>query len=330
MTVPSEILKTISQNSSFIAHAHLSPDADSIGSTLALKLGLESIGKLVTIYCEDEIPEFASILPHVNQFEHADLNQILKTAPADAYISLDSAKWALITSVTPIPEFKIPLVNIDHHPDNSLKIKQTWLDPSSSSTAEMVFYLLTELEVEITKEIATCLLFGILGDTGAFQNLNTDPNSLRIAALLIDKGADYATPLVQLTRSHPYNDLKVWGTLLSNLKISTDSSYVYTTLSFEEIESLGGHTPSLGLFANVIIGRVDGTKFGAVMIEKKNGITKGGIRARHLDVDVKELAGLLGGGGHRAAAGFKISKTLKEAERDFLNAVEFLQKQGKI
>src|SRR3989344_2048019 len=141
----------------------------------------------------------------------------------------------------------------------------------------MVFHLLNELEVNITSEIATCLLFGILGDTGAFQNLNTDSNSLRVAALLIDKGADYVTPLVQLTRSLPYADLKSWEILFRNLKISQDGTYIYTTLSYEEIEASGGHTPLLAIFSNVILGRVDGTKFGAILMEKKNGITKGGI-----------------------------------------------------
>lgn len=329
MNVPSEILKAIGDNTAFLAHAHLGPDADSIGSTLALKLGLESIGKVVTIYCEDEIPEFASILPHINQFENTNLNQALRTYPADAYLSLDSAKWDLITTDSPIPEFKIPVINIDHHPDNALKQKLAWVNPEAASTAEMIFYLLTELEINITAEIATCLLFGLLGDTGAFQNLNTNANSLRLAALLIDKGADYATTVVQLTRSHLFNDLKAWGTLLNNLKISADGSFVYTTLSYDEAQTIG-HTPEVSLFANVIIGRVAGTKFGAVLIEKKSGITKGSIRARHLDVDVRELASLLGGGGHPGAAGFKIEKPLKAAEIDFVNATEFLQKQGKI
>ena len=94
MSVPTPVLKAIIENDSFLAHAHLGPDADSIGSTLALKLGLESVGKVVHIYCEDTIPEFASFLPHVDQFAVSTLEDAPKIYDADIY-SLDSAKWGL-------------------------------------------------------------------------------------------------------------------------------------------------------------------------------------------------------------------------------------------
>ncbi len=329
MNIPSNLLKAITQNNSFIAHAHLGPDADSIGSTLALKLGLESIGKVVTIYCEDEIPDFANFLPQINTFEIGSMREIFASNPADVYLSLDSAAWKLVTHDLPIPDLRLPLINIDHHPSNQLSRDLSWIDPQSSSTAEMVFHLLNELEINITSEIATCLLFGILGDTGAFQNLNTDGNSLRVAALLIDKGASYSHCVVELTRSHPFADLQVWSRLLKNLQISTDGSFVYTSLSSQDIEELG-HSPQIGLFANSIIGKVKGTKFGAVLIEKKPNSVKGAIRARSTETDVSQIAALINGGGHPGAAGFKIEKPLKDAITDFLNAVEHLQKQGKI
>jgi len=327
MNIPPNILKALTDNDSFLAHAHLGPDADSIGSTLALKLGLESLGKVVNIYCEDSIPEFASFLPKVNQFIQQTLSDSLKTFEADIYISLDSAKWGLITHHTPVPELHIPLLNIDHHSDNHLETSLAWINTNSSSTAEMVFYLLDELEVDITPEISTCLLFGILGDTGAFQNLNTDSNSLRLAAILKEKGGDYARCLVELTRSTEYQELKGWGLLLDNLRISDDRSYVYSTMSPEDISKLE-KSPQIGLFANAILGKVNGTKFGAVLAEKQPGITKGAIRARYRDVDVAQIARLMAGGGHPGAAGFRIEKPLKEAEQDFLNAVEYLQKQN--
>ena len=193
----------------------------------------------------------------------------------------------------------------------------------------MVFHLLNELEIDITPQIATCLLFGILGDTGAFQNLNTDSNSLRIAAILKDKGGDYIQCLIELTRSQEFLELKAWQPLLENLTLSSDGSFVYSTLSPEEIASLE-KSPQIGLFANAIIGKINGTKFGAVLAEKQSGITKGALRSRHPDTDVTLIARLLSGGGHPGAAGFRLLKPLKEAKQDFLNAVEYLQKQGKI
>ena len=320
MNIPKEVIKAIKENEGFLGHIHLSPDADSIGSTLALKLGLEQLDKDLTLYSEDRLPDSSEFLPSIDSVSHEKLPEMVKKQIFNVYISLDTPKWGLITHHLPGPDFQKPVINIDHHPGNKIKGTYQWIDTKASSAAEMVFYLLKELKIDITPEIATCLLYGLVGDTGAFQNFNTSSQSLRMAAILIEAGGDYDRCLVELSRNLKYRQLRAWGTMLNNLKASADNSFVYTTLSFEEsqdIDDLG-----MSRFANTLISRVKDTNFGAVLVEKEEGFTYGSIRSRKPEFDVSKIAEKLNGGGHKNAAGFRLEKPLIKAEQEFLNAVK--------
>ncbi len=311
----------------FLIHAHHSPDPDSIGSVLALKLGLESLNKVVYCYCEDDI-EKNLFPPDIGTIAHLGIREAL-TLPHEAYICIDTAVWKLATYQTPVPVFPKPLVVIDHHPDNSIHGHLNWNNPQASSASEMIYDLLLKLKVEITPQIATCLLFGLLGDTGVFQNTNTSPRVFRITGQLIKSGGDYQSCVREIAWSHPLTDLKAWPMLLNNLKVADNGQYVWTTASFEEWSKYETGF-RLEIFASIIIRCIQGTKFGAILVEKESGITKGSIRSRLPAVDVAQIAHRLNGGGHMAAAGFKIDKPILGAEKAFLAVVKELENQGKL
>lgn len=320
MNIPKEVVENIKENESFLGQIHLSPDADSIGSALALRLGLEQLDKQLHLYSEDRLPSSSDFLPSVDSISHDNLPEMIKKQVFNVYISLDTPKWGLVTHHTPGPDFQKPIINIDHHPGNKIKGTHQWIDTKASSTAQMIFYLLKELKIDITPEIATCLLYGLVGDTGAFQNFNTSSGSLRMAAILIEAGGDYNRCLVELSRNLKYRQLKVWGTMLKNLKASADNSFVYTTLSFDECQDID----DLGMsrFANTLISRLKDTNFGAVLVEKEEGFTYGSLRSRKPEFDVSQIAEKLNGGGHKNAAGFRLEKSLVKAEQEFLDAVK--------
>lgn len=323
MKIPQDLLKQIKRHQAFLAHIHLSPDADSIGSALGLKIGLESIGKVVHLFSEDKLPSSADFLPQIDSIAHQSLPDMLSSQIFNAYISLDTPKWRLITHHSPPPDIRKPVLNIDHHPVNEIKTSLQWLDPEASSTAQMVFHLLKKLEVDITPSIATCLLFGLLGDTGAFHNFNTSPASLRLAALLIQAGGDYNRCLVELTHDLEFDQLKAWALLLENLQLSADKTFAYTTLSHHQtqnIEKLG-----MSRFANSIISNIKDIKFGAVLAEKESGITYGSIRSRLPQVDVSLIARKLNGGGHKNAAGFRLEEPIDRALSSFLQAAKSIK-----
>lgn len=328
MEVPSQIIEAINKYDSFIGHTHLGPDPDSVGSSLALKIGLESIGKVVYLFCEDDLPRMTSFLSGVDEIEVTGIDNAL-TRKFDAYLCVDTAKWGLVTHREPLVKPRGPIINIDHHPDNSVKAQVSWINPEASSASEMVYHVLKSLNIEITAEIATCLACGILYDTEVFQNTNTTPAVLRLIADLQDIGANYNRCLVEITRSYQMEELKVWALLLQNLKISPDASFVWTTIDAEEWSAFPAKS-NVGNFADALVRRVDGTDFGAVLVEKKAGLTKGSIRARLSDVDISQIAHELNGGGHLAAAGFRLEKSLKLAEADFLRVIANLKSNNKI
>jgi bifunctional oligoribonuclease and PAP phosphatase NrnA len=323
----SSIVKAINENEVFIAHAHIGPDIDSLGSVLALKIGLESIGKTVNLFCEDKVSDFAKFLPKIDTVEHIKMENALTYNP-DAYIAVDTAKWELATHTRPVTQItNILVINIDHHPDNNIKTKTSWIDGKKASATAMVYEVLLNLNVEITKDIATCLLAGILGDTNVLQNTNTDPQTLELVYKLTDLGADYHTCIFHLKRSKSLNQLKLWSKLLDLVQISKDESFVWLTLDNKQCRRL--KVEDLGSFVNNFLSSIKGTKFGALLAEKTPGISKGYLRSRR-DVDVSQIAHRLNGGGHKAASGFRIEKIAAQAEKDFLSVVNSLQEQKKI
>ncbi len=329
MSISKSVIEKINNTESFLAHIHLSPDADTIGSVLALKLALESIGKVIEVFCEDEIPSFATFLPHIEAVHQMPLSQALATFPHDYYLALDTPIYGLLTRSEVIPNFPKPLIVIDHHLDNSLNSKISWVDAEAAATALMVYAIIKKLKIEITKEIATCLLFGILGDTGTFQNLNTDAKVFKTTAELIAKGGDYLTCLIQLQRSIPFYEFQAWGTLLDHLQLSPDKDFVYLAID-EKTWSQVNPASKLALFANQFLCNVAGTKFGAILVEKRSGQVGGTLRSRLPEVDVRQIAEKLNGGGHKNSAGFRFQGSLIEAKREFLNAVDYLKSKGKL
>lgn len=317
----SDIKKDILDSKSILMHCHTSPDPDSIGSVLGLKLALEKIGKVVNVYCEDNIIRIANFLPDNDKIEQITMSNAL-TYPHDLYLALDTAKWELATHREPvISPNKGKTIVIDHHPDNNIDVNKKYIDSTAASTAQIILQLLKEMDIEVDSEIATCLLFGLLGDTNVFQNTNTDRKCFEAVTELVDYGAHYHEAVLHLTRSYIAQDLRTWGRLLQHLTVSTDGHYAFMTLDHDEYQSLEGDT-KIGVMANNFAGRIEGTYFGAVVIEKHPGITKGSLRSRVPEFDVSKIAHLLGGGGHKASASFEIKKPLKEAKKDFLKAVQ--------
>lgn len=329
MTIPEPLLEKIEKSESFLAHIHLSPDADTIGSALALKLAIDSIGKVLEVFCEDEIPPFASFLPGIDSVHQMFLSEALASFPHDYYLAMDTPILGLLTRAQPVPNFPKPLLIIDHHLETTVPGQVSWIEKGASSTAEMVYHLIKELKIEITPDIATCLLFGLLGDTGVFQNLNTNEEVFKMASNLMALGADYQTCVLNLNRSYPFKWLKSWGILLERIQISDDKDFVWAAIDNETWQKCD---PALKMqvFADLFTGRISGTKFGAVLIEKKDNQVSGSLRSRLPDADVQKIAERLGGGGHKNSSGFRFQGSLEEAQREFLNAISLLKSKGEL
>lgn len=326
MKIPQLILDTILNKETFLAHAHISPDPDSVGSILALKMGLESIGKTVNLFCEDPIKEPINFLPGIENIEAINMNNAL-TISHDIYLCLDTAKWELSTHNRPLPKMRCPVINIDHHPDNNIKTNLKFINPKASSACEIVYFLLKTLGVTITPEISTCLLVGTLHDTHGLQNSNVNAKVLRFVAKLTDLGGNYQQCMTAITRSYSLENFITWSLFLSKTKINKDKKFIWICIDNKQYKLLD--SPSPGGFADFFLGRVLNTNFGAMLLEKKPGLTQGYLRSR-TGTDVSLIAHMLNGGGHKAASGFRIEKPAAQAEKDFLSVINSLQERGKI
>lgn len=328
MKMDKKIIEAFEKGESFLTHVHLGPDPDSVASVLALKLGLESLGKRVRVFCEGVITDNFLFLPGAYEIQIQRMDEAL-SLNFDTYVTMDTAKWNLATRMIQIPEIHQTVINLDHHPDNTIKTKYSHIDGASPCTTLIIDQLFKQLKVKMTPEIATCILYGILGDTGVFQNFGTTSESIRIAADLIDQGGDYQGCMSALTRSYTIDHLKAIALMIKNLNKSEQGDYIWMTINAKEWQQFD-KTTDIGGMANQYAGKIEGTLFGATLVEKEAGVTKGAIRSHRPDIDVAQIARLLGGGGHKGAAGFRVEKNLKNAEKEFLKAVSYLKSKGKL
>ena len=156
--------------------SHRDPDPDTVGSALALGLGLESLGKRVSWHCADPIPEQQRFLHGSERFTQDPPPEDVDLVVTVDFGSVDRAKFALPARPT--------LVNIDHHASNAGFGSVNLVDVSSAATAELVSRVIDALGIKWTPEMATAALVGIMTDTGSFQFPSTDARALDRAARL--------------------------------------------------------------------------------------------------------------------------------------------------
>jgi bifunctional oligoribonuclease and PAP phosphatase NrnA len=291
---------------------HVHPDADVLGTLLALGAALEGRGWQLTYGGPHPAPASLAFLPGVGRYEVlASLAGRFDVAvltdcpnPARTEGLIDQAKAA--ASV---------VVNIDHHPDNRRYGHVNWIDTSAAATGEMVYRLLLELGVPLTPAIATNLFTAIHTDTGSFRYSNVTPATFRIAAELVGAGADPGAVASAIYERRAVDSLRWLGEALARVRVSPEGDVAWLALpagavpeAFVESEELVNYPRSI---ASVRV---------ASLLRQRGGQVKVSLRGKG-DVDVQRIAAKFGGGGHPNAAGFTVAGDLDTVTRDVLAAV---------
>lgn len=320
------VADTIRSNDRFVVTAHENPDGDALGSMLAITLGLEAFGKDVVMYLSGKAPT-------PGEYGFLDLAQLHRELPADladrVLIAVDCANERRIgPENAPVEGAKV-VVNIDHHHDNSLFGSVNLIVADASSTAEIVRDVLRDVDVALTPEIAAALYVGLVTDTGRFQYTNTTPKSLRLAAELVEAGADVHGIFQHVYETVQFAKLKLLARALERAQLFEGGRLVVSYLLKDDFGDVGAEEPySEGIID--YLRAAEGAEMVALIREpprNEGPARRISLRSSHDEVDVSAIARASGGGGHRQAAGFSSEQSIGEII-DFIRREFVLATQG--
>jgi phosphoesterase RecJ-like protein len=295
----------------FLVVTHENPDGDALGSLLATTLALRQLGKDAGMFLSGGTP-----LPR--EYAFMPLDGLTRELPADmesrVLVAVDCAKADRI-GADPAPVERAQLVvDIDHHHDNTRFGNVNLIVANASSTGEVLRDVFRELGVEITPEIAEPLYIALVTDTGRFQYANTTPKSLRLAAELVEAGADVHAVFQQVYESVEFAKLKLLARALERARVLEGGRIVASYLVRTDFAEVGAAEPySEGIID--YLRAVEGCELAALIREppRDDGpVRRVSLRASIDELDVSAIARTFGGGGHRQAAGFSSDATVDE------------------
>lgn len=312
----SEIAAALEKHRRIMVTSHVNPDGDNISSQLALASILRSLGKQVIIIDQDPVPERYRFLPGWD-----GISNKLETPNATAVCVVDCANAERIGKVAEIiTPATMELIVIDHHISNDGFGHLQYIDPSASSTCELVHRISQKLGVKLSTEQATILLSGIMTDSGGFRYSNTSPGTLRNAAVLMEAGAELAWISEQLYFQQPLRHLKVLGRLFTDLQTAGNGRISWVALTQEIANMHGFDINDSEEFVSQVLS-AKGAEVGLLFKEQGNGVIRISFRSKGR-VDVNRLAAMFGGGGHLQAAGARIKGTVGEVVQKVISTVE--------
>ncbi len=248
----------------------------------------------------------------------------------DLIITLDAAdldQLGKIYGQNPGLFQEVPIINIDHHASNSYFGAVNLVDLTATSTGEILVSLIEALGLEIDADIATCLLTGIVSDTGSFQHSNTTPKSLTVAAQMVGFGARQQDIVKHLFKTKTLASLRLWGKILTRLQYRPELRVVWSQVSLDEINAVSATPEDISGLIDELMTSVPETDLTILLSERAPGKIYGSIRTAR-GVDAAAFARLFGGGGHPGAAAFQLADTtLVEAEQLVLAQAESFQRQ---
>jgi bifunctional oligoribonuclease and PAP phosphatase NrnA len=315
------VADAIRSHDRFLLVTHENPDGDALGSIIATKLALDQLGKDSVMYLYGDAP-----LP--TEYSFMPLADLRRRVPDDwserVLIALDCANESRL-GPDPEPLAGAPLViDIDHHHDNSRFGGVNLIDPNASSTGEVLRDVFAVLGVELTPDIAEALYIALVTDTGRFQYSNTTAKSLRLAAELVEAGADIHRIFRGVYETVQFAKLKLLARALERAQIYDGGRLVVSYLVRSDFTDIGAaEAYSEGIIDS--LRAVEGADMAALIREppRSDGPKRRiSLRSSNDELDVSAIARKSGGGGHRQAAGFSSDDSVEEItefiRREFL------------
>jgi len=315
-----QVLERIRADARFVLASHEGPDGDALGSLVGMHGLLTGLGKDTVVFiAPDDLP-----LPH--EYRMLTPRNLIEAPPADiaqrTVVFLDCGN--IDRSPARVLREGAHLINLDHHHDNTRFGQINLIVADASSTGEVLRDLFRELDVELTHEIAEALYIALVTDTGRFQYTNTTPKALRLAAELVEAGADVHRIFQGVYESVQFAKLKLLARALERAQVYEGGRIVVSYLLRTDFSDVGAAEPySEGIID--YLRAVEGADMAVLIREppRQEGPTRRvSLRASIDELDVSAIARKSGGGGHRQAAGFSSEASIEDitdfVRREFL------------
>lgn len=309
-----EFIDLIKSSNNIYLASHVQPDGDNIGSLLALGRALEKMNKDISIVKVDSIPKDFQFLPNMHFFQEANIDEDI-----DLFIALDSGDMERLGVAKEIALKSKKIVNIDHHITNNNFGDLNIVSPLASSTGEIVYHIIKEMNIDIDEDIATCIYVAISTDTGSFMYDSTTMETHLIAADLLDKNIDLNKIIVNIYQSKTLEKTKLFIESLNTLNIFKDDKIATVEVTQKMLNNCEANIEDAeGLVS--FIRDIEGVEVALLLKEIDKEEIKISLRSKR-KVDVSKISLKFNGGGHKRAAGCTIYENIDNAKKIILKEI---------
>lgn len=301
--------KTLLSKDKILILTHRSPDGDTIGSGYALAMALRKLGKNVKVDCTDPFPEKYSYF--TDKLEKLEFDE-------EFVVSVDIADTKLLGEKLSDYADKIDLC-IDHHGSNTKYAKEYYVEASAAAAAQVIAKLIRLMNVEFDKDIANAIYTGITTDTGCFRYTNVTAETHRIAADMIDCGAESGTINRLIFETKSRSRLEIERRVMDSIQFYLDGRCAIAYATIDMMKESGAVDSDMEGVSS-LPRQIEGVMAGITLREKNNGKFKVSVRTTD-ELNASAICANFGGGGHKAAAGCMITGTLNEAIEQIIEVV---------
>lgn len=308
------VIDTIRKYDKFLITAHVNPEADALGSQLALYELIKRLGKKAICVDNDKTPPHYKFLPGIENIKQT----LKKREDFQVAVVLDCPTISRTGKVKNLLKKAKIIVNIDHHISNGKFGDVNWVDSSASSAGEMIYTLYKKMGIEISKKVALYIYIAILTDTGSFNYGNTSSVTHEIVSDLLGYGLQPQDISSFIYENKKISDVKLLGKVISTLKTDKTSKIAYMVCTKDMLKKTGSAASATENFIN-FAKSIEGIDIAIFIKEdlKSPGEFNISLRSKG-DIDVNKMASFFDGGGHKNAAGCVIRGTLTEVKRKVL------------
>ena len=304
MRDPAGIARAVEQARTVCVCSHVSPDGDTIGSALAMRLVLQSLGKKVSVFCQDKVPDNLMFLPGAETIRRPET----AAEHYDLFLPVDVSDERRLGTCIALKSRCSHSALIDHHGTNQGFTEVNSIDGDASATCAMIREQMEYLHIPLTEEIAECLYAGISTDTGNFAFDCTDAEAFRVMGDLMETGLKLARLNMILFRERSVAQLRLLGRAIDSLTFAGGGKIAVMKLTRQDFLDCGALSEHADTLVNYALETI-GTRMAVLARESDDGKIKVSLRARE-PLTVDDVATALGGGGHPRASGISMDGDL--------------------